>query len=91
MDRLKYRINRRKNICLLKLTQTVCIPFQKFVERYPVRESILSDPYCLQHPRVSQLLHHLLLVEETRAPRVVRFYTTYELGRSGHHLLQQVH
>lgn len=56
-----------------------------------MRESILSDPYRLQHPRVSQLLHHFLLVEETRASRVVRFYTSYELRRSGHHLLQQVH
>lgn len=56
-----------------------------------MRESILSDPYRLQHPCVSQLLHHFLLVEETRAPRVVRLYTSYELRRSGHHLLQQVH
>lgn len=85
-------INRRKKYLSFKIVDSnVCIPFQKFVERYPVRESILSDPYRLQHPRVSQLLHHLLLVEETRAPRVVRFYTSYELRRSGHHLLQQVH
>lgn len=54
-------------------------------------KSILSYTYRFENTGVSQLLDNLLLVEESRTPRIVRFYAPNELWRTGHHLLQQIH
>lgn len=54
-------------------------------------ESVLPDAYRFEDTGVSQLLDDFVLVEEARAPRVVRLYASHKLRRAGHHLLQQVH
>jgi len=54
-------------------------------------ESVLPDAYRFEDAGVPQLLHDLVLVEEARTPRVVRFYASHELRRARYHLLQQIH
>jgi len=55
------------------------IPFKKFVERYPMRKSILSYTYRFEDTGIPQLLYNFVLVEKTWTSRVIWFYTSNEL------------
>lgn len=63
------------------------VPFKEFIEKYSMRKSILSYTYRLEDTSVPQLLHNLVLVEESWTSRVVWLYASNELRRTGHHLL----
>lgn len=55
------------------------IPLKKFVERYPMRKSILSYTYCFEDTGIPQLFYNFVFIEETWTFQIIWFYTSNEL------------